>query len=68
MSWRCTTSSWGTIPIRERIEAYSACTSCPSNATTPALRGIVPPISLASVDLPAPDGPITAVSVPGSAP
>ena len=39
-AWRtvsspCTTSSCGTMPIRERSEAYSACTSWPSKDTWP---------------------------------
>ncbi len=35
VSCPCTTSSWGTIPIRLRSEAYSAWMLCPSNATVP---------------------------------
>ena len=31
----CTTSSWGTMPIRVRNDAYSACRSLPSNDTAP---------------------------------
>ena len=67
VSWPCTTSSWGTIPIRERSEAYSAWTSCPSKDTWPVLGWVYPATSRANVDLPAPEGPMTAVSVPGRA-
>ncbi len=35
VSWPCTTSSWGTIPIRERSEAYSAWMLWPSKLTVP---------------------------------
>src|SRR6185312_10595963 len=56
VSWPCTTSSCGTMPIRERSEAYSACTSWPSNDTWPVVGWVYPATSRASVDLPAPDG------------
>ncbi|CAG7187265.1 hypothetical protein PICSAR235_02954 [Mycobacterium avium subsp. paratuberculosis] len=67
VSWPCTTSSCGTIPIRLRSDAYSACTLCPSNATVPVVGWVYPATSRANVDLPAPDGPMIAVRVPGSA-
>jgi hypothetical protein len=55
------------MPIRLRNEAYSPWMSCPSNDTFPRVGFVVPTITFASVDLPAPDGPITAVSVPDRA-
>ena len=67
MSRPCTTSSWGTIPIRLRNDAYSACRSLPSNDTVPLVGWAEPTITRESVDLPEPDGPITAVNVPGRA-
>ena len=49
----------GTIPIRLRNEAYWPWSACPSTRSFPAAGRAVPAI-LANVDLPAPDGPITA--------
>src|ERR1700722_7026164 len=55
------------MPIRLRNDAYSAWRLCPSNDTVPLVGRAVPAITLESVALPEPDGPITAVSVPGRA-
>ncbi len=67
MSWRCTTSSWGTIPILVRSDAYSVWMLWPSKVTEPEDGVAYPAISRDSVVLPAPDPPISAVSVPGRA-
>ena len=67
VSLPCTTSSCGTMPIRLRNDAYSAWTSCPSNDTAPLVGRAARRSPSTSVDLPEPDGPITAVSVPGRA-
>ncbi|SHV70068.1 Uncharacterised protein [Mycobacteroides abscessus subsp. abscessus] len=55
------------MPMRFRMTAYSACTPCPSKDTLPADGWVLPTISRAKVDLPAPEGPMTAVSEPGPA-
>ena len=67
VSWPCTTSSCGTIPIRDRSEAYSEWMLWPSNVTVPVVGWVYPATNRANVDLPAPDGPMTAVNVPGRA-
>ena len=48
------------IPIRDRLTSDSSVMSRPSTATVPASTRSVPVISLNSVDLPAPFGPINA--------
>ena len=53
------------MPTRLRSDAYSACRSRPSNFTAPFVGCQTPTSTFNSVDLPEPEGPITAVSVPG---